>query len=315
MLWLAAALSAIAFSIAATVRNETDRAAADSEGMRAHYLASGSIDRAILWIEWSVRNYRNPDGSPRYFEAPMPYLRYDYPSGSAIVEVAAETAKMNINMVNLQDLTALLVNCGAEQDAAIQIAANIIAWRNGDPNVPSIRFSIPDPTFRPRHASFEEIEDVLLVSGMTPELFYGKFDRDPQGRLVPRGGLRDAITTFNTEGMVDANSASPALLGAMGVPPVLIQQIVTLRPFKNMEDLNARVPGLPPGRIQIVTGPKMIWSLRATARLRLAPGKYSETVRSVSAVLSFLKDAQPQGPGYHILRWRDEAPSLAALPF
>src|SRR5882724_10414512 len=87
VLWLAAALSAIAFSVANTVRTETERTGTASEGLRAYYLASGSIDRAILWLQWGF------NGSPQYFHPPMPYLRYAYPSGAAVVEVVPEITK------------------------------------------------------------------------------------------------------------------------------------------------------------------------------------------------------------------------------
>src|ERR671938_661238 len=38
-------------------------------------------------------------------------------------------------------------------------------------------------SFQARHASLEELEEILLVPGMTPAIFYARFDRDPSGRL------------------------------------------------------------------------------------------------------------------------------------
>ena len=86
VLWLAAALSAIAFSIANTVRGETERTATGADGVRAYYLASGSVDRASLYM-MRGGSFRNPDGSPRYYEPGMPFLRFSYPSGEALVEI------------------------------------------------------------------------------------------------------------------------------------------------------------------------------------------------------------------------------------
>jgi len=65
VLWLSAALAAIAFSVATTVRSETDRVSSSAEGLRAYYLASGSVERAIQWMMWGS-TVRNPDGSPRW---------------------------------------------------------------------------------------------------------------------------------------------------------------------------------------------------------------------------------------------------------
>src|SRR5271170_5474843 len=64
VLWMSAALAAIAFSVSTTVRGEIDRVASDTDGLRAHYLATGSVERAIQWMLWGG-DYRNPDGTPK----------------------------------------------------------------------------------------------------------------------------------------------------------------------------------------------------------------------------------------------------------
>src|SRR5271157_5393786 len=46
VLWLSAALAAIAFSLSTTVRGETERASTSVDGMRAYYLAVSAVDRA-----------------------------------------------------------------------------------------------------------------------------------------------------------------------------------------------------------------------------------------------------------------------------
>ena len=323
VLWLAAALSAIAFSVANTVRTETERTGTSSEGLRTYYLASGSVDRAILWLQWGVFNYANPDGSPKYYRAPMPYLRYGYPSGVAIVEVIPEASKVNINSAPPEQLATLLVACGANQFEAGQIVAGIIDWRSGTPAPPSLDFVNPNQTFRPRHASFEEIEEVLLVRGMTPDLFYGKFDRSPEGRLIPLGGLRDAITTYGGQGnQVDVNSAAPVLMAGLGLPPPAIDAIIRRRlvkPFQSMEEVSALIGGSPAlSRMQVASGARAIWTLRSTARLRTADGRLNDLSRTVSATIAFLPaQFQQQEPPFHIMRWRDEATAVAsaALPF
>src|SRR5437879_8039148 len=52
VLWLSLALSAIAFSLASTVQGETERTATAVDGLRSYYLATGAIERAILYIKW-----------------------------------------------------------------------------------------------------------------------------------------------------------------------------------------------------------------------------------------------------------------------
>src|SRR5467141_3136067 len=50
VLWLTAALAAISLTLATTVRGETERMATAEDGLRAYYLATGAIERAVLWI-------------------------------------------------------------------------------------------------------------------------------------------------------------------------------------------------------------------------------------------------------------------------
>jgi general secretion pathway protein K len=321
VLWLSAALSAIAFAVATTVRTETQRTSTHAEGVRAHFLAQGSIDRALLWILWGMNgNYTNPNGTPRYYKPPMPYLRFDYPSGVVVTEVIPETARLNVNTATPEDLTRTLVAVGADPSSAVLITQGIIASRSGsDSGAPTPQqFLSPNPTFRARNTSFQETEELLLVKGMTPELFYGKFERDTEGRLIPHGGLRECLTVYGTSNSVDANTATPEMLVALGFPPEIARQIVLRRinaPFRSSEDLNSVTNGHPAaGRLKIGGG--VIWTVRATARLKLPNGRLSDLARTVAATVTFHPAFAQDDPPYKIMRWRDEpwTPTVP-LPF
>ena len=97
------------------------------------------------------------------------------------------------------------------------------------PGAPSIRFIMAQtPSFRSPHASFQEIEELLLVKGVTPDLFYGSYvpaetvdGADPPGpRLVPRGGLMDCLSVYGSRDRVDANTAAPGGAGRGRIEPV-----------------------------------------------------------------------------------------------
>ncbi len=320
-MWLSVALTAIAFSVASSVRGETERTSTSTESLRAYYLAAGSIDRAVLWVNWGLNGqYSNPDGSPRYYRAPMPYIRYSYDSGEVLVEVIPEAGKLNVNVASEPELTRLLFAVGVDAERTRQVAEGIIGYRTfseqaGQQAGPS---SGDGSTFRARNASLEELEEILLVPGMTPDIFYGRFDRDPSGRLIPRGGLRDCLTVWGIGSFVDINTAAPALLESLGLSAAVVQRIVAQRsatPFKNMAEVQAVLQGEGPataGRLGI--GGSTIWTLRATARLKLPNGRLSDVRRTVAGVVKFLNPGQ-FNPPYHILRWYDDAWSPAVAPF
>ena len=66
VMWLSAALSAIAFSLANTVRGEIERSSTAVDGLRTQYLAQSGIERGILYVEWA-RQERTPPNVPIHY--------------------------------------------------------------------------------------------------------------------------------------------------------------------------------------------------------------------------------------------------------
>jgi general secretion pathway protein K len=315
VLWLSAALAAIAFSVATSVRAETDRVSSASNGLRAWYLATGSVERAMQWMIWGG-DYRNPNGTPRFWDwnQPQPQIRMSYPSGDVVVEMIPESSKMSINFASPDDLLRVVTAVTGDAQRARQIVDGILDWRSpaASPTAFDQYYFSINPTFRARHASFEEIEELLLVRGVTPELFYGNYIPDEAGRLYASGGLRDCFSVWGSAGPFDVNTANPALMEAVGVPPPGVAAIVARRqiqPFRNLGE--AQQLGFPLPRM--TTGGIVIWTLRATARLRRPDGSPSEVVRTASAVIKLLdRRSYPANP-LHVLRWYDDAWSQSAL--
>ena len=313
VLWLTAALSAIAFTVATTVRAETERTSTAADALKTYYLATGAIDRALLYMQWGP-GYRNPDGSPKYFENPTPLMRFQFPSGSAIAELIPESAKLNVNTAPPNELAALLSALGVPSDQATVITQGIVDWRTPTPGGSFTRFDqfymSLTPSFRARHASFQEIEELLLVQGVTPDLFYGRYASDGQGTLVRHAGLRDCLSVYGSLGGIDINTAEAAVMQAIGLSAANAAGIVAARrtnPIRDIGQVQNFRTGPGSDRLSIV--PNMYLTIRATARLRLANGAYSDLERTVSALVCFLP-ADQFNPPYHIMRWYDNTPSL-----
>lgn len=311
VMWIAAALAAIAFALSSTVRSEINRVEGSTDGLRTSYLASGSVERGIQWMLWGWTGYNqtNPDGTPRFWLPGAPRMVMHYPSGDAVVELIPDSAKLNINSASPDELLRVITAVSGDPALARNIAEAIIDWRTppagGSSPLDSFYLSL-GPTFLPRHASFEEIEELLLVRGVTPELFYGNFVSDAEGRLFARGGLRDCLSVWGSHGPYDINTASPALMEAAGVPANSISQILqrrAIRPFHDMgevQSLGLAAPGL-------MVGGNLIWTLRATARLRRPDGSPSDVLRTSSATVKLLDVRRfPQMP-LHVLRYYDDA--------
>ena len=315
VLWVSAALAAIALSVSMSIRAETDRAGSAADGLRATYLATGSVDRAVQWLFWGA------NGADHFFDyrhyVDKPRLNFSYPSGDVVVEMMPEAAKLDVNRASGDDLVRLITALTGDPQRAQAVASAI---QSGGSGALGALFQEPGSTFQARPASFEEIEDLLLVPGMTPELYYGNYVADADGRLSPRGGLRDSLSVWGSTGPFDANAASPALLESLGASPAAIAQLLRSRaqqPFQNLGEVAAL--GIPTDRLEVGTVEHQIWNIRATARLRRPNGSPSEVVRSASAIAKLviprLPNRQHLPIRLRVLRFYEDAWSeFAAAP-
>ena len=317
VLWLSAALAAIGFSLAATVRGEAERTGTALDGLRSYYLAVGGVQRASAELLWS-RMYPNQRAIPQGAS----FVKYDFPSGVVGVEILPETGKLDVNNAPVEDLVRLLAALGVPTGRAELIAAAIDDWRrpNGEGAFDGF-YAAQVPSFRPSHASFQEIEELLLVQGVTPELFYGTYvpadawdgpppitaDGAPAPRLIPRGGLIDCLTVYGSGGQVDANTAVPAVLAAVGLPPFAVQALLTRRAQKPLTQGELgeflQSVGAPGDRLRV--DGNWIATLRATARLRLQDGSFSDLKRTVAMQVRLMRESA-RNP-IEVLRWYDTA--------
>ncbi len=297
VLWLSAALAAIAFSLAGTVKGETERTSTAVDDVRSYYLATGAIERTILRMQW---------GQP-WFTANQPFIDYDFPTGSVHVEIIPEAAKLNINQASPDQIFRLLAAITRDEGSAQEITQAILDWRTpaaARTNVLDAYYLGLNPSFLPRHASFEEIEELVAVKGMTPELFYGTYTRDPSvspPQLVQRGGLRDCVSIFGAIGVYDVNGVAPALMQSMGLAPDMIQGVIANRPFTTVAQYSAFSQGNP-AFTRLRFGGNSIFTIRATARLKLSNGTLNDLRRTAASVIKL----QPtKDPSYVVLRWYD----------
>jgi general secretion pathway protein K len=303
VLWVSAALAAIAFSLSTTVLGETQRTSTSVDGLRAYYLAEGGFQRAAYELAWAAEapeKFRVSRNSP---------IDYTFPSGLVHVEVVPETSKLNVNLADAQELYRMVEALGVDSNRAGEIAAAIEDWRAGGPGSRFDQYYLSfTPSFRGRHTSFEEIEELLSVKGITPELYYGTYLPAEGGaaadaaRLMKRPGLADCLSVFGSPDFIDANTAPTPVLAAVGMSPDAIANLLRSRPLNDSTMNAVRQAGVT-GTDRLKLGGNYMYTLRATARLRLPDGQLSDLRRTVAALVSYKVRAN-EGL-FYVLRWYD----------
>lgn len=170
---------------------------------------------------------------------------------SVLYGMMDERSKININKVSLEILRNLLRLCGAEEEEAKSIAACIIDWRdtNGDPvldgvlgliGAEDLYYQSLEMPYHCKNADFDCAEELLLVKGVTPELFYGE-DRDEDGILsAQEEGIKNYVTVYG-DGSINVNTARLMVLKAFFGDdfPELANKILTYR--KGMDEKSGTI--------------------------------------------------------------------------
>jgi general secretion pathway protein K len=261
----------------------------------------------LLWSVNMPEPKRIPQGAS--------WVDYVFPSGNVRVEIIPETSKLDVNFIPVQDLFRLGVALGIEPERAQLIAAAIDDWRRpATEGSPFDAYYVSlTPSFRARHASIQEIEELLLVKGVTPDIFYGTYIPAADGagpgqpRLIPRGGLADCLSVYGSKDRVEANTASPAVLAAVGLSPYAIGALLERRRMAplNGQQLFAFLQSVGASSDRLRAEGSSILTLRATARLRLANGQLSDLKRTVAAQVKYMRTGSDSP--IHFLRWYDTA--------
>jgi general secretion pathway protein K len=280
------------------------------DSLRSYYLAVGGVQRGMVELLWSVIHPEQ-----RVLPPDARVVTYDFPSGVVRVEFLPENGKLDVNTAAPDDLYRLMLALGQPEGRAREIVQAIDDWRRPGPGTFDSFYAAQTPSFRSPHASFQEIEELLLVRGVTPDLFYGTYvpaetleTANPAGpRLIGRPGLIDCLSVYGSRGRVDANTASTGTLAAVGLSPYAISALVERRAKAPLTagQLQAFMAGIgaPSDRLQVEGN--SILTLRATARLRLPGGGLSDLKRTVAAQCKYL---QPNSKSaINVLRWYDTA--------
>lgn len=188
------------------------------------------------------------------------------------IEVTSENGRLNANKLDTAGRQARgridqflrlvdIINHQYEDSApaSYAIVPSIMDWIDEDDEVTRLDFVERenegaesdyyrglDPPYSAKNAPLDVLEELLLVKGVTPEVFYGR-RRDPESGDPATQGLRDFVTIYG-DGRVDVNFAPPEVLLALSdlMEPGVAYAIAAERRlalFQSLDELLA-VPGM-----------------------------------------------------------------------
>ncbi len=321
VLWVIAILSVVVLEFSFGMRTETNMTRHFKEEAYLDSLAEGGIHRTIVELIYkhhpAIQQKRKaileetPPEKEEWVTDGRAYL-LPFSQGEVEIRVMGEDGKININFVSETFLRKIIGNLGLEGEARDVVVDSIMDWRdpddfyrlNGAEN--DYYRSLSDP-YDCKNGNLDSIEELLLVRGVTRDLFYGR--KPIEGKPVERVGLKDLFSIYASGEQIDINSASPLVMRMVfGLSEEMAKQIVKAREEKRIEnpqDLLRRVPELTPlineiGRYISYQSRSAYYTIESKARL--TEGGATRRVKTIVKIDSREKK------GYKIVQWVDAIP-------
>ncbi len=269
---LLATLSFMAASLALTVRLQIRHSSAALDELQAEQLAQGALARVLETISadqpevdhlgesWALIEQYRPESAGRSMQT---WLGRDW---MVTVQVVDEAGRIDINAAPVDILAGV-------KDLDSAVIASILDWVDQDdvPNPDGAEDNFYSQLAQPypcKNAPFEQVEELLLVKGISAPLFFGSDEQalaEESGNTDglsfssptdPFKGLGQILTVHGTE-RINVNTApAQVLLAIPYLQDETVEDILLTRagpdgqgrtiddqPFMSMEDL-LELPGL-----------------------------------------------------------------------
>jgi type II secretory pathway component PulK len=239
VLLLLALLLAVVAEFAQAMRLEAVAATNFRSTLSETWLAEGGYQRAVaeilpdalsheLDVNGALAFRRARLGTPK---VPV-RVNLSLDPGRVSYRLTDESARLNLNRMNRDELDRLLQGAGVEKTDRDVIIDSVQDWR--DPNEEhrlngaesDYYLALPVP-YRSKNADFDSVDELLQVRGVTRELLYGQ---------PGNPGLVEYLTVAGT-GAINVNTASPEVLRARGFAAAEVDLIVGRRPFADPAEI------------------------------------------------------------------------------
>jgi general secretion pathway protein K len=314
VLWVITILSVIVLEFCFAMRTEVNITNNYKEELQLYAMAEGGIQRAVAELIYKhdariqqMRKTLKPEEVPpekrEWVADGRPYL-LPFEQGVCEVRVMSEAGKININIVSELMLRKIIENLGLEAAERDRVVDSILDWRDPDD---FYRINGAEPYYC-KNGNLDSIEELLLVRGVTPELYYGKKGIKMEGEVEKpdRIGLKDIFSIYAAGEQIDINSATPVVLRfALGIPTEVARLIVKAREekgFEHQQDLIQRVPELTPfmgeiGRLILFRSLTPYYTIQSKAKK-----KEGESNRGIKMIV---KIEPADKKNYKVIQWVD----------
>jgi general secretion pathway protein K len=283
VLWILAALSALAMIFSVYLSNSAQALAVSDTGLRAEALVSASLELTAYQLSLTGDNARPLQGS----------FHYRLDNADILVSFVSEVARIDLNLAPKDLLANLFTGLGADQENARQYADRIIGWRT-PPKADSAEdevslYRAAGLAYSPRQAPFAHVNELAIVLGLPPALV---------DRALP------FVTVFSGLPKINVLVAPPEVIAALpGMTPSSLKEFLRERPALP-RDMAAVATALGPAQASATIEKSDSFRIQTTVKFDNGRQTSSEVVIGLGG------EEDP----YRVLSWQDEVEAATSRP-
>jgi len=275
VLWILAALAALATIFSVYLSNSAQALAVNDSGLKAEALVSASLELTTYQLLLAGDKARPALGS----------FRFRLDNADVLATFTSEAARIDLNFASKEMLANLFAVLGADQQAAKEYADRTVGWRTRPKadraNDEEALYGAAGLGYSPRQSLFTHVNELSLVLGLPPILV---------DRALP------FVTVFNGSSNVDVLIAVPEVIAALpGMTPSALKDFLSQRSALS-RDSPAIATALGPAQAN-ATVPKSA-AFRVLTTIQFDNGRRMSS--EVVIALGGEKDL------YRVLSWQDD---------
>jgi general secretion pathway protein K len=277
VLWILAALAALATIFSAYLSNSAQALAVNDGGLKTEALVSASLELTTYQLLVAGDKARPARGS----------FHFRLDDADVRVAFTSEAARVDLNFASKELLANLFAVLGADQQAAREYTDRIVGWRKrpvpNTANDEEALYGSAGLAYSPRQSLFTHVRELGLVLGVPPAL---------ADRALPY------LTVFSGSPNVDVLIAPPEIIAALpGMTPSALKDFLSQRPALS-EGSPAIATALGPAQASAAVPKSRAFRILTTV-------EFDNGRRTSSEVVIGLGGGTDKDP-YRVLSWQDD---------
>jgi general secretion pathway protein K len=294
-----AILVAVVIELNRSSRADIYDAANVSDGIKLTYIAKSGFYGAAAVLTTSKNNYDTLRDDWAHMETISLQSNTLFTDGYFIASIEDETGKIPLNKIVYENgyykmLLRLLEQpeFGLDERIATEIADSIVNWISSTDNpADDAYYASLNPPYEPKNAPIDCIEELLMIKGITKEIYYGTKEKP---------SLAQYVTADSDDGAINVNTAPKMILRSLaeGISPELADKMDEYRTnagndlsgikwFQNMAG--------------VTIDPELLLTVNSTYFKIISTGQMSNMAKTINGIVKKSSNKSVQ-----TIRWRQD---------